>query len=235
MSYVDFALSPEMVSIAFVLYLHQFNENAVTLAEKIVIDRKSKGFSQEELAERAKVSLRTIQRIEKGESEPRGFTLQAIAGALGKSVDEFVVFATEQAVSAKTEATTTAAVTAQNDAATYLQLINLSALSYLVLPYLNLIIPIVLWRKKRHELDIDAVSKKIINFQLLWTVALHVSLLLMLLFQLLLAYYFQMEPGPGILIVFFIMYLLNAPVIMAASLKLKKGRTDIYPFGLNIF
>ena len=105
-----------MVSIASSLYLHQFNEKAVTLAEKIVIDRKSKGLSQEELAERAKVSLRTIQRIEKGESEPRGFTLQAIAGALGKPVEEFAVFATEEAGSAKTEATTTAAVTAQNDA-----------------------------------------------------------------------------------------------------------------------
>ena len=34
--------------------------------------RKKKGFSQEELAETAKVNLRTIQRIENNENEPRG-------------------------------------------------------------------------------------------------------------------------------------------------------------------
>ncbi|GHA75426.1 helix-turn-helix domain-containing protein [Pontibacter akesuensis] len=207
----------------------------MTLADKIITGRKSKGFSQEELAERAKVSLRTIQRIEKGDSVPRGYTLQAIAGALGRPVEDFAAFATEPPEVVAEETNIHVAAVAQDDVTAYLQLINLSALSYLVLPYLNLIIPIVLWRKKRRELEIDAVSKKIINFQLLWTVALHVSLLLMLVFQLLLAYYFKTKPGPGILIVFFIMYLLNAPVIIAASLKLKKVRTDVYPFGLNIF
>ena len=44
--------------------------------------RKSKGLSQEDLADLAKVNLRTIQRIENNKSEPRGNTLKLISGAL---------------------------------------------------------------------------------------------------------------------------------------------------------
>lgn len=40
------------------------------LAKKISEHRKIKGLTQEELAEQAKVNLRTIQRIENSESEP---------------------------------------------------------------------------------------------------------------------------------------------------------------------
>tara|TARA_R110002049_G_C9063249_1_gene554354 strand:- start:740 stop:883 length:144 start_codon:yes stop_codon:yes gene_type:complete len=36
--------------------------------------RKSKGLTQEELAESTKINLRTIQRIENNENEPRGKT-----------------------------------------------------------------------------------------------------------------------------------------------------------------
>ncbi|MBZ9786684.1 helix-turn-helix domain-containing protein [Psychroflexus sp. CAK57W] len=43
---------------------------------------KKKRLSQEELAESAKVNLRTIQRIENDESEPRGKTLNLICGVL---------------------------------------------------------------------------------------------------------------------------------------------------------
>lgn len=57
-------------------------------AVKIKELRKSKGYSQEELAEKAKVNLRTIQRIENKENQPRGKTLQLIASVLEVSVEE---------------------------------------------------------------------------------------------------------------------------------------------------
>ncbi|NGZ89455.1 helix-turn-helix domain-containing protein [Psychroflexus maritimus] len=59
-----------------------------SIASKIKEIRKSKGFSQEELAEKASVNLRTIQRIENGENQPRGTTLQLIASVLGLSVED---------------------------------------------------------------------------------------------------------------------------------------------------
>ncbi|MFC7670020.1 helix-turn-helix domain-containing protein [Hymenobacter humi] len=51
-------------------------------AARILALRKSKGYSQELLAEQSGVSLRTIQRVEQGETVPRGHTMQALATAL---------------------------------------------------------------------------------------------------------------------------------------------------------
>lgn len=59
-----------------------------TLGEKISSIRKSKGFSQEKLAEEANINLRTLQRIEKGKTSPHGDTLTRICEALGISVEE---------------------------------------------------------------------------------------------------------------------------------------------------
>jgi len=52
------------------------------IAKKISETRKIKGLTQEELAEQAKINLRTIQRIENSESEPRGKTLNLICDVL---------------------------------------------------------------------------------------------------------------------------------------------------------
>lgn len=45
----------------------------MTFGEKVKILRQQKGFSQEKLVEEAGLSLRTIQRIEKGDSYPRPY------------------------------------------------------------------------------------------------------------------------------------------------------------------
>jgi len=52
------------------------------IGEKIVEARKAKGFTQEYLAELAKVNLRTIQRIEKNKTNAREHTLGLICDAL---------------------------------------------------------------------------------------------------------------------------------------------------------
>ena len=52
------------------------------IAQKLIKLRKDKGLTQEELAEKAKINLRTIQRIENAENEPRGQTLNLICKAL---------------------------------------------------------------------------------------------------------------------------------------------------------
>lgn len=61
------------------------------IAKKIVETRKLKGLTQEELAEQAKINLRTIQRIEKAESEPRGKTLNLICDVLEIDSKELIL------------------------------------------------------------------------------------------------------------------------------------------------
>ena len=60
------------------------------IAKKISETRKTKGLTQEELADQAKVNLRTIQRIENAESEPRGKTLSLICDVLEIDVSQLI-------------------------------------------------------------------------------------------------------------------------------------------------
>ncbi len=61
-----------------------------SIGNKIHEIRKSKGLTQEELAELSKVNLRTIQRIENNENEPRGNTLNLICDVLEINSDQFI-------------------------------------------------------------------------------------------------------------------------------------------------
>lgn len=58
------------------------------LGNKIVQLRKAKGLTQEELVERCNISVRTIQRIETGEVNPRSYTVKTILSALESNFDE---------------------------------------------------------------------------------------------------------------------------------------------------
>lgn len=60
------------------------------LSKKLKELRAHRGMSQEFLAEEAKVSLRTIQRIEGGESVPTGETIKRIALALDVTIRELI-------------------------------------------------------------------------------------------------------------------------------------------------
>jgi len=69
------------------------------IAKKISEARKIKGLTQEELAEQAKINLRTIQRIENSESEPRGKTLNLICEVL--EIDSKELILTESSIREK--------------------------------------------------------------------------------------------------------------------------------------
>lgn len=60
------------------------------IAQKIIETRKQKGLTQEELAEQAHINIRTIQRIENCESEPRGKTLRLICNVLEIEIQELL-------------------------------------------------------------------------------------------------------------------------------------------------
>lgn len=60
------------------------------LSQKIRELRNVKCFSQEELAIRSGVSLRTVQRVEKAETTPSGETLKRILKTLGTSYEELL-------------------------------------------------------------------------------------------------------------------------------------------------
>lgn len=58
------------------------------LAEIVRNRRTKKGFTQAELSDKTGISLRSIQRIEKGEVLPRSFTITALASTLEFSLED---------------------------------------------------------------------------------------------------------------------------------------------------
>ena len=111
--------------------------------------RLKKGITQEELAARTDISVRTIQRIESGDVDPRAFTLQAIAAAL--EVDYEVLVSAETDLTASTE----------KENSRRLPLLHLSGVLLLIIP------PIILWIWKRDKVqNMRKHGIDVINFQL---------------------------------------------------------------------
>ena len=111
--------------------------------------RLKKGITQEELASKTDLSVRTIQRIESGEVDPRIYTLQLIASALGVDYETL----------AMSEASMSETIRKENSK--WLPLIHLSGLLILIAP------PIIIWILKRDEVkDIKKHAVDVINYQL---------------------------------------------------------------------
>ena len=127
------------------------------LAQRIKTLRNRKGFSQEELSEKTGLSLRTIQRIENGETEPRGDSLKKLAFALDVSSDEIIDW------------------TLQDDTR-FLTSLNLSALSFIVIPIFGILVPLIIWISKKDKIrKLNETAKDLLNFQITWTMTLFVG------------------------------------------------------------
>lgn len=122
------------------------------LSKRVKELRSRKGLSQEQLAENSGHSLRTIQRIENGETEPRGETLKRLMNALDAAPDDIMDW---NIVEDKG----------------FLTALNLSALGFLFFPLLGILIPLILWISKKDKVkNVTEIGKAILNFQITWTI-----------------------------------------------------------------
>lgn len=112
--------------------------------------RLRQNLTQEELAAKAGVSVRTIQRIENG-VQPKGYTLKALANALAILPQHLLDKASQQQ-----------ALNPQ-----LVKWINLSALPFVALPPLNILAPLLLTAYKKQS---SPLTKQIIAVQLAWTI-----------------------------------------------------------------
>ncbi|MFD0932764.1 DUF4870 domain-containing protein [Psychroflexus salinarum] len=130
------------------------------LSKRVKELRRRKGLSQEELTENSGLSLRTIQRIENGETEPTGDTLKRISKALNVNPEELTDWAIIEDRG-------------------YLKAMNLSSLTFILFPLLGILVPSIMWIAKKDKLkDINKVGKNIINFQITWNIILFAGLIL---------------------------------------------------------
>ena len=117
--------------------------------------RLDKGMTQEELAERTNLSVRTIQRIENGDVDPRAYTLQTIASALEVEFEKLNSIREEEI---------DPVIAQQREF--WLPLLHLSGLFVLLFP------PLIIWLAKKDQIeDIKVHGVEVINFQLsMWII-----------------------------------------------------------------
>lgn len=190
--------------------------------EKLSRLRKSKGLSQELLAEQSHVSLRTIQRIEAAATTPRPSTLKILAETLGTTLEDFGF----------------AEVKPVDDAEVFakLRLLNFSALLGLLIPLSNIFLPLLIWRKNNQHSLINERGRKIISFQIIWTLTTIILVFGVPTIQYLLvqSYVIGRFP-PTIIIVYSILLILNLLCTLHTAAKLHRRDSNLYPFIPSLF
>lgn len=187
------------------------------LAQKIKTLRNRKGFSQEVLSEKTGLSLRTIQRIENGETEPRGDTLKRLALAFEVSSDEIIDW------------------TVQEDKG-FLSSLNLSALSFIFFPILGILVPLIIWITKKDKIrNVNEIAKDLLNFQITWSVCLFLGYIIIVVSAI-----YKMRTTGNIsasivssrvivnLVFLGIMYLFNLVIIVANSIRINNDESVWY-------
>ena len=129
--------------------------DASSIGKNLIYHRKLKGYTQETLSEKTQVTVRTIQRIEKGEVQPHLQTVKLLATALELEVEDLLPLENpkEEAIQKK-----------------WLLLMHATPILGFVVPLLNIFIPLFLWIHKREDNRVyDIHGRAVINFQITMT------------------------------------------------------------------
>lgn len=176
-----------------------------TIGTKISKIRKQKGMSQEELSDLSKINLRTLQRIEKDENEPRGNTLKSICDVLQINIEELVDYG-------KTEDNS------------YLMFMHLSIISNVVIPLGNIVLPLIFWQNKKDKyLNVDAQGKNILNFQIAFSIVNNSILTSGVLGRILHKMNFE-----NLLYIYFMLIALNVIYAIYVATQVSKNKIKFY-------
>lgn len=127
-----------------------------SIAKNVLYQRKLRGYTQEDLAQKTQVTVRTIQRIEKGDVNPHLQTVKLLAVALEVEVEDLLPLENpkEETIQQK-----------------WLLLLHGIPLLGLFLPIFNILFPLFLWVHKREDHPIYyRQGIQVINFQISMTI-----------------------------------------------------------------
>lgn len=163
---------------------------------KLTKYRKKLNLTQDELAEKSGISVRTIQRIEAG-SKPKGHSLNVLSQVLNVSREQLTEENNEPSLNYK-----------------LIKLINLSSLPFVVIPLVNIVLPLIIMYGKK---EVNSITKQIVSIQILWTVTSAVLFLLSPFINRL----FSLESNLT-LIVLIVSILLNICIIIRNAIAIDK-------------
>ncbi|MFI0431451.1 helix-turn-helix domain-containing protein [Mariniflexile sp. HMF6888] len=170
--------------------------------------REELNITQEELAEKAGVSIRTIQRIEAG-TEPKGYTLKSLAKALG--VEEKTLLIEKKEIQVDLDV---------------LKLINFSVLPFTVLPPLNIIAPLIIMFVKK---GFSTIAKQLITIQIFWSIIAAIVFMLASFLK----NWFNLN-SKSILVVMALLILSNLYIVIRNAFEIDKNGTLYFQLKFSI-
>lgn len=121
--------------------------NKTNYNEQIKAARKSKGLTQQELADETGLSLRTIQRIEKGTEEISGFSLRQISKILEIPLEQLIMPNVNQ-------------ISIDTNQVSSVKALYLSSLCFVINPILGFLVPAIIGFSKQNK---NAFYKRHLN------------------------------------------------------------------------
>ncbi|WP_224995281.1 helix-turn-helix domain-containing protein [Cesiribacter sp. SM1] len=186
-----------------------------SLSKNLIYQRKLKGYSQEKLAELSGVTVRTIQRIERGDVNSHMNTLKLLADALEVDIQALLPLENpkEEAIQTK-----------------WLLLLHSVPLLGSLIPLVNILIPIFIWIHKREDNPIyDRHGRAVINFQLTITLLFLLGLMGFFIFPL-------MGEGAGVFFsivgIYFGAIIFNVVFIVLNIFLVLRSRRMFYPIAI---
>jgi uncharacterized Tic20 family protein len=180
------------------------------LSKKIKELRTKLGLSQGELADISQLNLRTVQRIENGETEPRGDSLKRLANALNVLPNDLIEW------------------TEKEDRG-MLVFLNLSALAFIAFPLMGVIVPLTIYMLKKDQVkNINETGKRLLNFQITWCLLIFLSYILLFCKVFLHIYIDIPINSRVVLFVPLIYYSFNFVIIVFNAIRSYLGKQVIY-------
>lgn len=176
---------------------------------KLLEFRERLNLTQEELAEKSGISIRTIQRIEAG-TEPKGYTLKTLAKTLGVGGKELL----EEKDSS------------EEVNYTLLKLINLSSLLFTFAPPANIVLPLIIMFVKK---QFSPLAKQIVSVQILWTV---LSVIIFIVSSIMKNWFYL--GSKFILMIMSLLILTNVFIILRNAAEIDKNRKLRIRLNFNI-
>lgn len=194
--------------------------NHSPLSKNLLYHRRRKGMSQEKLSECSGVTVRTIQRIEKGEVNSHIQTISMLAEALEIPVQDLLPLENPKDEAIQTK---------------WLLLLHSTPLLGAVLPLANILVPVFIWIHKREDNPLyDRQGRAVINFQITVTLLFVLSLLSLILMPFI-RHGFGAASLFSIMIIYFGALLLNVACIVVNVFTVLSSGKYYYPFTIPFF
>ncbi|UII77825.1 helix-turn-helix domain-containing protein [Flagellimonas sp. HMM57] len=130
--------------------------------------RKLRKITQEELSKSSGISIRTIQRIEKGLSTGSSYTIKTLARTLSIESSDIIYEESKPTLDEKKNVS-------------ILKLMNFSVLTMFLVPFGNIVFPAIILFNNRSDVKVKTIGKRILNFQILSMLILPFVLVLLFL------------------------------------------------------